>query len=102
MPTVLLGNESVTEPYKPDEGTDETLIRPRADLGRRVTAMNLNEVDGVDNPSRGMNLTLAIRFWAQHSDQPPAWVESDDDLLAALIADHYGCELGRPENWKEG
>jgi hypothetical protein len=28
VPTVLLGNESVTEPYKPDEGTDETEIRP--------------------------------------------------------------------------
>jgi hypothetical protein len=30
VPTVLLGNESVTEPYKPDEGTDETLIRQGA------------------------------------------------------------------------
>jgi hypothetical protein len=49
VPTVLLGNQSVTEPYKPDEGTDETLIRSRADLGRRVTSMNLNEVDGDDN-----------------------------------------------------
>jgi hypothetical protein len=52
VPTVLLGNESVTEPYKPDEGTDATEIKARPDLGRRVTAMNLNEVDGSDEPSR--------------------------------------------------
>jgi hypothetical protein len=64
VPTVLLGNESVTEPYKPDPGTDETKIRQRKDLGRRVTTMNLNEVDGEDNPSRAMNLTMAIRLWA--------------------------------------
>jgi hypothetical protein len=102
VPTVLLGNESVTEPYKPDEGTDETKIRQRKDLGRRVTTMNLNEVDGDDNPSRAMNLTMVTRLWALHSDKPPAWVAGDDDLLNALIADHYGCELGRPKNWKEG
>jgi hypothetical protein len=102
VPTVLLGNQSVTEPYKPDEGTDETLIRSRADLGRRVTAMNLNEVDGDDNPSRGMNLTMAARLWAMHSDEAPAWVESDDELLSALIADHYGCDIGRPDDWQEG
>jgi hypothetical protein len=63
VPTVLLGNESVTEPYKPDEGTDETKIRQRKDLGRRVTSMNLNEVDGDDNPSRAMNLTMVTRLW---------------------------------------
>jgi hypothetical protein len=102
VPTVLLGNESVTEPYKPDEGTDETKIRQRKDLGRRVTAMNLNEVDGQDEPSRGMNLTMLTRLWAMHSDKSPSWVESDDELLAALIADHYGCKNGRPKNWKEG
>lgn len=102
MPTVLLGNESVTEPYKPDPGTDETKIRVRKDLGRRVTAMSLNEVDGQDQPSRAMNLTMVTRLWAMHSDQSPAWVEGDDELLCALVADHYGCELGRPKNWKEG
>jgi hypothetical protein len=64
VPIVLLGNESVTEPYKPDEGTDETKIRQRKDLGRRVTTMSLNEVDGDDNPSRAMNLTMATRLWA--------------------------------------
>jgi hypothetical protein len=44
--------------------------------------MNLNEVDGEDNPSRGMNLTMLTRLWALHSDKPPAWVESDDELLS--------------------
>ena len=102
MPTVLLGNESVLEPYKPDQGTDETKVRVREDLGRRVTTMSLNEVDGDDNPSRAMNLAMVIRLWGLHSNEPPAWVDGDDDLLTALIADHYGCETGRPKNWKEG
>jgi hypothetical protein len=49
-----------------------------------------------------MNLTMATRLWAMHSDEAPAWVESDDELLSALIADHYGCDIGRPDDWQEG
>lgn len=102
MPTVMLGNESVLEPYKPDPGTDVTKTRARNDLGRRTTTMSLNEVDGADNPSRAMNLAMLTRLWPLHSDQPPAWVDGDDPLLVSLIADHFGCEQGRPKSWKEG
>jgi hypothetical protein len=102
MPQLRFGNESVIEGYKPDEGTNEVLYRARDDLGKRVQTMSLNETDIDDNPSRAMNLALAVRFWAQASDKPPAWVEGDDELLVALVADQFGCPVGRPKAWKEG
>jgi hypothetical protein len=102
VPTVTLGNESVLESYKPDQGTNATKLKARTDLGQQVTTMQLNEVDGDDRPSRSMNLTLVLRFWAEHSDKPPAWVDGDDDLLNALVADELGCKIGRPKSWKVG
>lgn len=102
MSQLRLGNESVIEGYKPDEGTNVVLIRARKDLGKRTTTMSLNETDIDDKPSRSMNLALAIRFWKQESDKPPVWVEGDDELLVALVADHFGCPVGRPKSWKEG
>lgn len=106
MATVYLGNTSVIETVKKDPALDaspdniKTIVRD--DLGRRVTTMALNEVDGEDRPSRGMNLTMCVRLWDMHSDKPPAWVEGDDELLTALVADHFGCPVGRPKTWKEG
>jgi hypothetical protein len=44
-----------------------------------------------------MNLTLVTRFWSEHSDKPPAWVDGDDDLLNALVADELGCRHRAPE-----
>lgn len=32
----------------------------------------------------------------------PLWVESDNPLLAALLADHYGCEVKAPVIQEEG
>jgi hypothetical protein len=102
MPQLRFGNTSVIEGYKPDQGTNEVLYRSREDLGSQTTTMSLNEVDVDDNPSRAMNLALAVRFWGQESDNPPAWVEGDDELLVSLVADHFGCPVGRPKSWKEG
>jgi hypothetical protein len=102
MPVLTFGNASVVESYKPDPGVNATELQARKDLGRQVTTMHLNEVDGEDRPSRAMNLSMAGRLWSQHSDRPPAWVESDDELLAALVADDLGCPVGRPKTWKMG
>lgn len=106
MATIVLGNESVIEEVKKDEALDASPENvdhvPRKDLGRRETTMDLNETDGDDNPSRAMNFTLATRFWGRHSDKPPAWVDGTDELLVALLADHYGCPIGRPKNWTKG
>lgn len=45
----------------------------------------------------------AIRtFIRMHTDAAPAWVESDNELLAQFVAQQYGCPVGRPKNWKVG
>lgn len=36
--------------------------------------------------------------WAAHSDEPPAWVASDDPELEAALARHFGCERGAPKD----
>jgi hypothetical protein len=46
-------------------------------------------------------LTTVVRtFSSHHSTEPPAWVESDDPALAELVSRHFGCPIGRPNNWK--
>jgi hypothetical protein len=102
MAQLRFGNESVIEGYKPDEGTNDVVYRAREDLGCRIQTMSLNETDIDDNPSRAMNLALAVRFWGQCSDKPPVWVEGDDELLVSLVADHFGCPIGMTKSWKEG
>lgn len=115
MPTVRLGNESVIETYKPFEGINATLVRPRPDLGRRVVTMSLNE------STLDANAAHARRFWRNsltvnvpaeiarqlppevraafsldesggdvtvesgESDQPPAWVECPDSEALELV-----------------
>lgn len=106
MAIVYLGNKSVITQVKKDDSLDASpdnlkTVRHEA-LGQRVTTMNLNETDIADRPNRAMNLALAVRLWDTQSDKPPSWVESDDELLATLIADHFGCPVGRPKSWREG
>lgn len=106
MAVITLGNAHVIEVFKKDDGLEPTPdnieIVDRADLGQQVCTMNLNEVDGDDRPSRAMNLNCVVRMWPFQSDQPPAWVDGDDELLVALVAEHFECPAGRPKNWQEG
>lgn len=102
MSTVYLGNQSVVEAFKPDQGVNITKIKSRKELGNQITSMGLNETDIDDKPSRSMNLSMCIRMWNEHSDKAPAWVEGTDELLVALIADHFGCAIGRPKSWRNG
>jgi len=106
MATIVLGNDSVIEEVKIDPALDASPDNvhyvARKDLGRREVTMDLNEVNGDDRPSRAMNFTLAVRFWGRHSDKPPAWVDGTDRLLVELLADHYGCPIGRPKTWTKG
>jgi hypothetical protein len=106
MPNIRLGNESVIEETKKDpdaeSSADNVYYKARKALGNRVTTMFLAETDIANRPNRAMNMQLATREWERHSDKPPAWVDGDDDLLVQLLADHYGCPIGQPKNWKEG
>lgn len=40
-------------------------------------------------------------FWPAHSDASgPSWVETDDEDLAGALSQHYGCPVGRPDDWE--
>src|SRR3954464_11806887 len=99
---VTLGNVSVLEGYKPDEGVNVVLLKHRRDLGNQETTFSLNETDIDDRPSRAMNLSMLTRIWREHSDKDPAWVEGKDRLTVELVADHFNCPIGRPDNWRCG
>lgn len=106
MATILMGNVSVIEEVKKDPdldaSPDNVIYVKRDDLGKRTTSFQLNEVDINDKESREMNSSMAKLLWAKHSDKPPAWVDGNDELLVALLADYYGCPIGQPKSWKEG
>lgn len=91
--TVWLGNHAAVE-----------LSRDRKDKEVRTS------VDGkyctVVRPPAGQSIgetfatiTAAVRgVWAMHSDaDKPAWVASTSPGLAALLGEHYGCEVRDPE-----
>lgn len=39
-----------------------------------------------------------VTDWPNHSPQPPAWVASDNDDLAQMLAEFYGCPVGIPDD----
>ena len=104
--TLWFGNSSVIEEVKIDPDLDASpgnvKYLNRSDLGNQVTTMSMNEVDGDGNWSREINSSTAKLLWSKHSDKPPAWIVGTDELLVALLADHYGCPVGRPKSWKVG
>jgi hypothetical protein len=97
MPTIQLGNTAVLEPFKPDEGTNETEYRKRADLGQRVTTISIPAGWDLEETLRTVRL-----LWGNVSQEAPAWVEADDELVQRAVGDALGCDEGRPKNWKEG
>jgi hypothetical protein len=70
--------------------------------GKRATVIDFPE---------GTSLTEALRavtdpsgVWANHAaeDAKPAWVASDNDSLAVLLAEEYGCDVRDLEDPYEG
>lgn len=68
--------------------------------GKRVTRVDFPEdmsvaeaVETIIKPVKGI--------WAQHSDEAPDWVESDSDMLAQLLADHFDCTVGAPNDLED-
>ena len=112
MSVVYLGNVSVVVPFgeaqavvhSADEAPPSPVQSvPRPDLSQQVTTISLGE---------GGTVLDVVAAWQSHSTAAPAWVESDDDVLEAQVAEHFGCERGCPDNglddvdnhdtWKEG
>lgn len=74
MVTVLLGN-----------------VAPKADEvdGKAVTTFHVP--DGVAAVEAAQ--TVGDAYTAEHSTDPPEWVQSDDRLVAELLADRFKCEV---------
>lgn len=97
MALIKLGNTKVIEPVKPDSGKDTVELKKRADLGQRTHHIGIPEGMGFEE---GMGHIR--RFVDTSFGEPPAWVESDDEIYQKAIAQQYGCREGEPKNWKEG
>lgn len=93
---VELGNPSAKEGRR-DPTTDEVAFSPLE--GERVTYVTmppsyslLESVTAITHPSG---------IWAHHADAPPSWVWSDNEALQALLAESFGCPVGRPEDLED-
>jgi hypothetical protein len=93
MTTVVLGNRHAVQGKLGADGETEREVLPR---GKRATIVDLP-----DEWSLGQcftNITDPRGVWAAHVEvkegkvPAPAWVASDNNLLAQLIAEHFGCE----------
>lgn len=81
MPVIYLGNTS-----------------PVGTKGNQVTTVNSNELD------EQSTLSVIANLWPNHSSQPPAWVDTNDQNLAEKISELFSstdhkCKIGKPENW---
>jgi hypothetical protein len=96
MATVQLGNDQahqwVVDKNDPNKGEFEPID------GQQVTTVNIP-------PNKSLaegfvTITDPNGVWRAHSSADcPSWVESDEPLLAQLLANHYGCSIGRPADW---
>src|SRR5689334_4065676 len=98
---VLLGNSAAKEAYRTDSG--ELSHRPLS--GRRITTISIP--DNYTLIEAVSSVVAQDGAWNHHSqgndpaDASPDWVESDNDALASLLAQHFECPIGRPEEWAE-
>ena len=65
--------------------------------GRRETEIGVP--NGVPMPEAFVTVTARTGVWAAWSDGAPAWVECDNAAFAELLAAHWGCPIGRPDDW---
>lgn len=97
MATVTLGNSAPIDTYRPDDAFD-AVERIPLDVESSITTYVVPPEVKLGEAIR----TITDTYLAYHSDNPPEWVESNDPLLAAAVAQHYTtddhvCEIGRPE-----
>lgn len=65
--------------------------------GERVTDIGFHKGTSVMEALR--MITDEQGIWQAQSWAPPAWVESTHPGLAAVLAEQYGCPVGRPKGW---
>jgi len=91
MPSVTLGNISpiavITDP-----DTGQKTRHRFTNIEQSTCYMGLVE------PDLFGQMREVINLWREQSDQPPAWLESDDADLADTMRKHFGCGE-RPVDW---
>lgn len=98
---VLLGNSAAKEAYRDADG----LLRHRGLPGSRVTTIVIP--GGYSLIEAVSAVTAQDGAWNHHSsgddpsDSTPDWVESDSGPLEQLLAEHFGCPIGRPDGWQD-
>ena len=98
---VQLGNSAAKEAYRDEKGR---LLHRDLD-GSRVTTVVIP--DSYTLMEAVSSIVAADGAWNHHSrgdnvtDSAPDWVESDNDGLAQLLAEHFECPKGRPKGWKD-
>ena len=95
--TVYLGNRAaVAVEDSPSGSNGETgKIRRPLELGKTRTEVRIP--DGTSLGDAFTAITHPDGVWANHSDEPPAWVASDDGELANLLSVHFdGAEIRDP------
>lgn len=96
MPTVLLGNTSVTVPVGEAQATVNgaaPAVEDLSHLGQQITT-----VSPPSSLSVGEQVSAVADVWRAHSAAPPAWVEGDEVTLVEAVAQHFGCPVGCPDN----
>jgi hypothetical protein len=93
MPHVMLGNTSAIAVITDPETGQKTRYR-WANVVRTTDQCTIVEPDLLGQMTDVRNL------FRDRSDQPPAWVESDDEALTTALRAQYGCG-GRPDDWTD-
>lgn len=107
---VRMGNVAAIEGYNhpviEDDPENPGTPRVRMEMRKRAVTDGLHRTTEIAPPggkSMGQVFTEITSeprgIWANHSSAPPAWVESDSAGLAAMLSEHYGCPIGRPDWW---
>lgn len=87
---IELGNSSALEPQV-GTYTDEERPEPVRIEGAQVTVVEVPDSTALDAA-----LTEIKQVWGLHSGaSKPDWVEGNNDLLVAAIANVFGCPVGR-------
>lgn len=100
MASLTLGNTAPVEVVKGGkDGKTEKRVS-RSDLGQTTTVVSFPDGWSLDEQLRAVS-----HAWPYHSDDPPKWVESEDDLLAQVVARSFStggheCRVGRPKGWR--
>jgi hypothetical protein len=97
---VQLGNPAAKEAYLNDEGE----LRHRPVEGARVTTVVIPDTYSLLEAVTAVCAHDGV--WNHHSqgdavmDTLPDWVESDNEALALVLSQQFGCKVGRPAKWK--